>query len=315
MRCRWLWLPLFGLLATAALPLMALNNIFFGDKLVQTTLPEFKAEQVSNEPERFYLTALDGKTRTALALTLTRDTYADSRACRQSLWTKALRAKVRRGHIRQYDYGKFAVVEWESPSPQGVRRNITAYYAVPGLAMTVRLVRGNCPDGKVLLPLLDRLAVGDVPPIYRLCFDGKAAFDRGDYRQALEALRPALEAENRQSELRPGEWRDLVVWTGVAEAMEGRLQEAEHIFAAALRKDPKYPLFHYNLACVHAERGELPAALAALEQALRYRDNISPGQTLPQPLDDPSFRPFRNDPRLLQLLRKYARTGGASTVP
>ena len=293
-------------LTAAALPLAALDNIFFGDKLIRAELKGFQAERISNEPDSFYLTAFAEKTQTALSISLSMDAYADSRTCREFRWAAALRNKIPREHIKQYDYGKFAVVEWDAPSPEGIRKNINAYYAASSLAMTVQVVRRNCPNGKVLLPFLDDIRIGEIPLVYELCFKGKAAFDQENYQQAISFFRPALQSEKKHSELRPREWRDLTVWAGMAEAMTGNLRNAEDVFVNALKKDAKYTLFHYNLACVYAESGRLPAALDELEKALQNRETLDPGQALPNPREDTSFKPFREDPRFKQLLDKYA---------
>ncbi len=296
---RGIWFIFF----LCAIRLCALDNIFFGDRLIRLGMDDFKPDRVTNEEDRFYLTAFSGDTVLSVALTM--EAYADSRTCREFRWATALKAKIKRENIRQYDYKDFAVVEWDAPAADGGMKNINAYYAKDGIAMAVHLVRSNCADGKKMLPLLDPISVTEIPLTYQLCFKGKAAFNRQDYAGALAFLRPALVAENKKNELKPKEWRNLVVWTGMAEGMNGNLQAAEEIFIQALKRDAKYALFHYNLACVYAERNNLPRALGWLEKAFLNRGTLNPGEQFPDPLADASFQPFKSDERLLALVKKY----------
>ncbi len=293
------------LLLFSALRLNALDNIFFGDRLVRVDLPEFKAERVNNQEDSFYLAAVASDGRTAMSVSINMDAYADSRTCRQSRWAAALKTKITRENIREYDHKDFAVVECDVTTSEGRKKNINAYYAKDGIAMTIHLVRTGKTDGKELVGLLDRIKIGEIPLVYQLCFKGREAMLQEDYPGALSFLRPALASENKARELQDSAWRDLVVWTGFSEAMNGNLQAAEEIFIQALKRDNAYPLFYYNLACVYAEKNQWPRALEALEQALRNRDRINPGQVFPDILEDPSFQPFKDDVNLRQLLKKY----------
>jgi tetratricopeptide (TPR) repeat protein len=94
---------------------------------------------------------------------------------------------------------------------------------------------------------------------------------------------------------------------GMALALGGRMADSKTHFEAAIRKDPGYALYHYNLACSEAELGNLDAALAGLEQAYKNRANVVPGGNLPDPLTDSSFKPYLQDPRFKALVARYRR--------
>ena len=56
-------------------------------------------------------------------------------------------------------------------------------------------------------------------------------------------------------------------------------------------------MLHYNLACSYAEFDDLDSALGDLKFAFAYRQNGLPGEELPDPAKDPSFRRFLADAR------------------
>ena len=118
-----------------------------------------------------------------------------------------------------------------------------------------------------------------VLPLVAAC-DAAAAETRN--RDAAEASRArahfeaSLAAERQHSVLTPTELRALVGGAGAAFAAAGMHAEAAEAFALGAEREPTFALYHYNLACAHAElgaRGEmlrsLSAALSSLEAAGR----------------------------------------------
>jgi len=67
-----------------------------------------------------------------------------------------------------------------------------------------------------------------------------------------------------------------------------------------VKEDPEYPMFHYNLACTFAEAGDLEKSLASLRTAFKHRKNVNPGEAMPDPLKDDSFKRFLDDGRFKQ---------------
>jgi hypothetical protein len=55
-------------------------------------------------------------------------------------------------------------------------------------------------------------------------------------------------------------------------------------------KDPDYPLFYYNLACVAAERGEVRETEKYLKMAVERRQNVIAGENFPDARGDDSFQ-------------------------
>ncbi len=101
------------------------------------------------------------------------------------------------------------------------------------------------------------------------------AIDRGDYEQArLELLRLAREAPaSAEAQQR----------LGMVLQLEGRLEEAEACFRAALQRDPDYVEALIGLGQVEAQQGEVVLALKHLEAAHRDRPPPAEGPLLAGP--------------------------------
>ena len=69
------------------------------------------------------------------------------------------------------------------------------------------------------------------------------------------------------------------------------------MFEAAIKKDPEYSMYYYNLACSHAELGNLDEALRNLKLGFERRQTVLPGEIYPDPRTDDSFKPFRGNDR------------------
>jgi tetratricopeptide (TPR) repeat protein len=82
---------------------------------------------------------------------------------------------------------------------------------------------------------------------------------------------------------------------GMAYGMSGNISKARAIFEKGIADDPDYPLYYYNLACADAEERKLPAARQHLQEAFARKANVISGESLPDPKQDDSFLPYRND--------------------
>jgi tetratricopeptide (TPR) repeat protein len=124
------------------------------------------------------------------------------------------------------------------------------------------------------------------------------------YSAAAEAYTAALKFEERQPSLTRDQRRSLLNQQGAAYGMGGRLDRAQEIFQQAIRDDPDYPLFHYNLGAVYAEKGQLEPALDLLREAWKRRANLPEGQSFPDPRIGPSFAAYLQDQRFQEAVRE-----------
>ena len=125
-----------------------------------------------------------------------------------------------------------------------------------------------------------------------------------DYAKAIGPYRKALELEKRQATLDKNSWRMLVDNLGMACGISGDLKNSIATLEYGISKDKTYPMFYYNLACAYAEMNDLHKTIAHLKTAYRYRQNMIPGETFPDPAQDESFQRFMHDERFLEILRQ-----------
>lgn len=86
---------------------------------------------------------------------------------------------------------------------------------------------------------------------------------------------------------------------GIAQAQAGHYDQAIQTYNKALKSDPEYPLYEYNLSCTYAEKGDLDAALTHLKRAWELKANMPQGMKFPDPRKDNSFRRYWSDQRFL----------------
>lgn len=77
--------------------------------------------------------------------------------------------------------------------------------------------------------------------------------------------------------------------------ISGQLKQSRTVNEAAIKTDPDYPLYYYNLACADAEQGHADAARMHLQQAFDRKANTLPGESLPDPTKDDSFLKLRKN--------------------
>jgi tetratricopeptide (TPR) repeat protein len=91
-------------------------------------------------------------------------------------------------------------------------------------------------------------------------------------------------------------WRRVATdQAGMSYGISGDITKARSIFESAVAKDPDYPLYYYNLACADAEENKLTDAKVHLQQAFARKDNVIPGESLPDPSKDDSFLRHSNN--------------------
>lgn len=147
------------------------------------------------------------------------------------------------------------------------------------------------------------LKAGD-PETRHLIEEGSRFFLVRDYKQAAPPYQKALDREKTKRTLSQTLWRVLVDNLGMAYGIPGDLKKAKEIFEYGLSKDPKYPMFHYNLACTYAEMEDAGKTLLYLQQAFEYKENMIKGEVFPDPWTDDSFQRFMKNAKFVSALRE-----------
>jgi len=121
---------------------------------------------------------------------------------------------------------------------------------------------------------------------------------------AAQEYTAAIAADKDRHVLDPQQLRSLKNQQGSAYGLSGSLDRAQEVLTEAIQQDPDYPLFHYNLACVYAEKKQLDTALEQLRLGWKLRENLPQGETFPDPRKDSSFAAYLNDPRFQDVVRE-----------
>jgi tetratricopeptide (TPR) repeat protein len=93
---------------------------------------------------------------------------------------------------------------------------------------------------------------------------------------------------------------------GMAYGISGDLKKAKETFEYGLSKDPKYPMFHYNMACTYAEMNDVDQAIMYLKKAFENKENMIKGEKFPDPWRDDSFQRFMNNDKFVNALKEMS---------
>ena len=96
--------------------------------------------------------------------------------------------------------------------------------------------------------------------------------------------------------------RVLTDQAGMSYGMSGDIAKARAIFERAIKEDPDYPKYYYNLACADAEEKKISAAKRHLDEAFARKANVIRGEAMPDPTKDSSFLPYRNNKEFWKFL-------------
>jgi len=75
----------------------------------------------------------------------------------------------------------------------------------------------------------------------------------------------------------------------------GDIKRSREVNEQAIKDDPDYPLYYYNLACADAEQGNAADAHTHLKQAFDRKANTLPNEHLPNPATDDSIKKLRKN--------------------
>lgn len=145
------------------------------------------------------------------------------------------------------------------------------------------------------------------PEVIQYMREGSAFYLQHDFKRAIPPYQRALDLERKQSTLDKTLWRVLVDNLGMAYGITGDLKKAKETFEYGLSKDPKYPMFHYNMACTYGEMNNVEKAIVYLKQAFEYKENMIKGEHMPDPWTDSSFQRFMNNDKFVNALKELDR--------
>ena len=145
------------------------------------------------------------------------------------------------------------------------------------------------------------------PETLKYLQQGSAFYLEHDFKRAIPPYQKALDLEKEKPTLDKNLWRVLVDNLGMAYGISGDLKRAKTTFEYGLSKDPKYPMFYYNLACTYGEMDDPDQAIVYLKRAFEYKENMIKGERLPSPWTDSSFQRFMNNDKFVDALKEITK--------
>jgi hypothetical protein len=106
------------------------------------------------------------------------------------------------------------------------------------------------------------------------------------YQRALDTLPPNAPLKVK---------RVLTDQLAMSYGISGQIKQSRAINESAIKADPDYPLYYYNLACADAEQHRAADAKVHLQQAFERKANTLPNEHLPDPTQDDSIMKLKKD--------------------
>ena len=129
-----------------------------------------------------------------------------------------------------------------------------------------------------------------------LYFYAQILFGNQQYEAAAPIYQQALTKLKDDGSKETLKWRRVASdQAGLCYGIVGELSKAHAIFEAAIKRDPDYPLYYYNLASADAAEKKLGDARKHLQLAFARKPNLNSGEVMPNPSQDESFWPYHND--------------------
>lgn len=215
---------------------------------------------------------------------------------------------------RMYETAAYAAVEYLIPEFQGrpiSQQNVRIFIAAGDVWSEIHLSRPLFKPGdeKYFQQVLDTVKpLSEFDP-GSMEYMGYASglYMRQEYAQAAKVYQKALDLEKQDRTLNKTLWFVLVDNLGMSYGITKDYKRAREVFEYGLSQEPEYPLFYYNMACLHAELGELDPAIANLQKAFARRANVLPGEKMPDPMTDDSFARYTKNPAFVKAVKELPR--------
>jgi tetratricopeptide (TPR) repeat protein len=228
--------------------------------------------------------------------------------CKRSLEEKAKRnSSLASGSLKGVAYrenGEMQILEFTLPELDGAptnQKNIFGCLVKGGIFADIHISKvffkaADQPLFEALLQsfhFVPREATSEAVPTgnsMMLFREGSRYFVARQYREAIAPYQKAFEIEKSTPTLNKNLWRVLIDNLSISYGITGDLARARETLKYGVSKDSDYPLFYYNLACVAAEKGDLPDTENYLKLAFERRENVISGETFPDARVDDSFQ-------------------------
>jgi tetratricopeptide repeat protein len=261
-------------------------------------LPGYTVKSVETKPDgRRYMVAENESTNVTVSLTLEAVNPAQpSGSCRKTLEGKAKHPPFKVQDVRYSQSGDLEIMRYMVPEFSGQRFNQESLFACQfydAAYIDLHISKPNyvAGDESSFTSVLTSIRIDKVQRSSKeLMEQASRLYLQHDYKGAIDPYSQALELEKAKPELEKTLWYVLVDNLGMSYGITGNLQKAKETFEYGVSKDPQYPLFYYNLACTYAEMGDITQAGDFLKKAFDKKANVLPGEAMPDPRKDDSFK-------------------------
>jgi tetratricopeptide repeat protein len=279
-------------------PLRGRLSLAAKDWGVVLDLPGFAVRTVETKSDgRRYMVAENETTNVVVSLTLEAvKSGARASSCRQSLEEKTKSTDVKIRDVRfslagDVDFLRYTVPEFSGQPVKQESLFTCQFYDNSYIDLHVSKVNYTPADEPLFADVLQSMHIDKVQrSSLELAAEGSRLYIQHDYKGAIGPYSQALEFEKVSPKLEKSLWYVLIDNLGMSYGITGDLQKAKETFDYGVSKDPTYPIFYYNLACTYAEMGEATEAGDYLKKAFEYKANVLPGENMPDPRKDDSFK-------------------------
>jgi len=284
---------------------------------VVLNLPGFAVKSVETKPDgRRYMVAENETTNVVVSLTLEEvKSGGPASSCRDSLKNRTKNVPLKIKDVRFSRSCDVDVMHYRVPELRGQSINQESMFACQFydnsfIDLHVSKVNYVAADEQLFSDVLRSMHLDTVQRSSKeLVEQGSRFYLQHDYKGAIGPYSHALELEKANPKLEKSLWYVLVDNLGMSYGITGDLQKAKETFEYGVSKDPTYPLFHYNLACTYAEMGDAAEAGNFLKKAFEYKANFLPGESMPDPRKDDSFKKLmKNNKEFRELADTLARS-------
>lgn len=136
---------------------------------------------------------------------------------------------------------------------------------------------------------------------------GQTLFKEEKFAAAIAPYKKVRALEKAGTKLTLTQHRILNDQLAMAYGISGRSSDSKALLQESVRTDPAYPLNYYNLACVSADEDNKAGVLKNLSLAFQHKDQVLPGEQMPDPAADPSFKKYAQDADFKGLLTRLRR--------
>lgn len=279
-------------------------------------LPGFTVKNVETKPDgRRYLIAENETTNVVVSLTLEQiKPGRPASSCRESLEKKSKNPPFKTQDVRFSRSGDADVMQYMVPDFRGQRVNqkgifACQFYDNTYIDLHVSKINYVTTDEPLFANVLNSIHIDSVQESsMELMEQASRLYLQHDYKGAIGPYSQALELEKVNPKLEKPLWYVLVDNLGMSYGITGDLQKAKETFDYGVSKDSTYPLFYYNLACTYAEMDDAAKAGSYLKKAFDYRANALPGEGMPDPRTDDSFKKLMKNKEFRELAETLAQS-------